>query len=78
MVHSPNPTIITDTNNQTGIKFALGETINFGSMEFIADRFGNMSLFPKENDSVVIFVGMVHSRSPSPYTILEESIGEDN
>jgi hypothetical protein len=62
----------------TSVEFTSGKTIRFGSFEFIADRFGDLSLSPEGNDSGVIFVGMIHSGSPPLCTILEESIDEDN
>jgi hypothetical protein len=78
MVHSPKPTIVTDGHHQTDIAFAPGKTIRLGSLEFIADCFGRLSLSPKGNDSGVVFMGMVHNRSPSLHAILEESADEDD
>jgi hypothetical protein len=54
------------------------KSIHFGSLEFVADHFGVLSLFPEGNDLGVAFVEMVHSGSPSLHTILEESTNEDN
>jgi hypothetical protein len=51
----------------------LGKTICFESLKFTVDRFGNPSLSPEGNDSVIVFIGMVHSGSPSLHIILEES-----
>jgi hypothetical protein len=73
MVHTLKFTIIANGNNLTSVGFMPGETIYFGSMEFTADLFGNLSLSPKGNDSGVVFIGIVHSGSPSLHTILEES-----
>jgi hypothetical protein len=70
--------IVTDENLQTGGRFALGKTICFGNLEFIANHFRNMSLPPDGNDSGIIFMGMVHSGSLSLRTILDESIDEDD
>jgi hypothetical protein len=72
MVHSPKPTIITNSNRQTDVGFTLGETIHFGSLEFITDRFSSLSLPLEGSDSGGIFVGMVHSRSSSLHAILAE------
>jgi hypothetical protein len=73
MVQSPKLTFIANSNNLTGAGFILGETICFGSLEFTADFFGNLSLSPEGNDSVAIFIELVHNGSPSLHTILEES-----
>jgi hypothetical protein len=78
MVHSLRLTIVTDDNHQVGIGFTLGETRHFGSLEFIADHFSNLSLSPEWNDSGAAFVGMAHSGSPSLHTIFKESADEDD
>jgi hypothetical protein len=69
---------VVNDEHQTDVGFTLDETICFGSLEFIADCFGNLSLSPEGNDSGTVFVGMVHSGSPSLHTILEESADEDD
>jgi hypothetical protein len=71
-VRSSKPTIVANKNNLTGAGFTLGETIHFGSLEFIVDHFGNLSLSSEESGSGAIFIGMVHNGSPSLHTILEE------
>jgi hypothetical protein len=76
MVHSPKPAIVADGNHQTNVGFTLGKTICFGSLVFIIDRFGSLSLSPKRNDSRTIFIGMAHIRSLSLHTILEESVDD--
>jgi hypothetical protein len=76
MVHSPKPTIITDGEHLTDISFTHGETICFGSLEFIANYFSNLSLSDEGKTSDATFVGMSHSGSPSLHTILEDSIDE--
>jgi hypothetical protein len=45
-------------------------------LEFIAARFGGLSLALEGNDSSTIFMGMVHNGSPSRHAILEESTDE--
>jgi hypothetical protein len=59
MVPSPKPIIVVDGNTLTGVGFALGETIRFGSLEFIADRFGDLSLSPEGNDSGAVCLAFV-------------------
>jgi hypothetical protein len=76
MVHSPKPTVVANRNNQADIRFVLGETIYFGSLEFIADHFGNLSLSPEGNDFGAVFLGMVHNGLPPLHIILEESTDE--
>jgi hypothetical protein len=63
MVYSPKLTFITNGNNPIDVGLAPGETICFGSLEFITDRFGRSSRSPKEDDSCAVVVGMVHSGS---------------
>jgi hypothetical protein len=53
MVHSPKCTIVTDGNRPTDTGFTLGETIHFGSLEFIADCFDRLSLSSKGYDSAL-------------------------
>jgi hypothetical protein len=78
VVHLLELVIITNNNNITDAEFAWCKTIRFRSLEFIADRFDNLSFSPKGNDSSTAFVGMVYSGSPSLHAILEESAGKDN
>jgi hypothetical protein len=76
MVHSLKLAVIANGECQTGIRFAIGETIRFGSLQFIADRSSSLSLSPEGNDSDAIFVRMVHSGSSSLHTILKEFTDE--
>jgi hypothetical protein len=55
---------------------ALGETIHFGSLEFIADCFGGLSLSPKGSDPGAVSVGTTHSGSPSLLAMMEDSTEE--
>jgi hypothetical protein len=73
MVYSPKLTFVANGNNSTGVGLTLGKTIRFGSLEFTADRFSNLSLYPVGNDLGVIFVGMVHSGPPFVHTMHKES-----
>jgi hypothetical protein len=76
MVHSSTLVITADGKHLTCIGFSLGKTVHFGSLEFITDCFGSLSLSPKGNDSDVVFVGAAHSGSPSLHTILKDSVDE--
>jgi hypothetical protein len=76
MVHSPKPAILADGEHLTEVNFTHGETIRFGSLEFIADRFDNLSLSDKGKDSDTVFVGMAHNGSPSLHTVLDDSANE--
>jgi hypothetical protein len=76
MIHSPKLTFVANMNNRTCVGFAPSKAKCLGSLQFTTDCFGNPSLSPKGNDSGVIFMGMVHNRSPSLHTILEESSDE--
>jgi hypothetical protein len=69
---------VANGNNLTGIGLAPGKTIFFGSLEFTADCFGNLSLSPEGDDLGVVFVVVVHSRPLSLHTVLEESYDEGN
>jgi hypothetical protein len=46
MVASPRLSFITNDNNPTDIGLAPGSAIHFGSLEFITDPFGHLSLSP--------------------------------
>jgi hypothetical protein len=78
MVHLLKPTVTTSGSNILGIELAWGETIRSRNLEFIADRFNNLSLFPEGSDSGAVFVGMAHNESPSLHVILEDSTSEDD
>jgi hypothetical protein len=73
MVISSKLSFIANGNNPTGVGLAPGQTIHFGSLEFTADHLGRLSLSPEEDDSGAIFIGMVHSGSPSLHITLEDS-----
>jgi hypothetical protein len=70
MVTSLKLSFIANGDNSTSVSLTFYETIHFGSLEFIVDRLGRLSLSPYEGDSSTIFVGMVHIGSPSLHTIL--------
>jgi hypothetical protein len=76
MAYSPKLTSIANGNNLTSVGLTPGETICFGILEFITDRFGDLSLSPEGNDSGAMFIGMVHNGLPYLHTILEESSDE--
>jgi hypothetical protein len=47
--------------------FSLGETIRFGNLEFIADRFGDLSLSPLGDGLGTIIIGPAHGGPPLLY-----------
>jgi hypothetical protein len=61
MVHSSTIAISTDGEYLTCSGFSLGETVHFGSLEFIADYFGGLNLSPRKNNSSTGFMGSTHS-----------------
>jgi hypothetical protein len=78
MVHSSMLVITTDGELLTCGGFTLSETINFESLEFIADSFSSLNHSPKGSDLGIIFMGTARSRSPSLCLILEDSTNEFN
>jgi hypothetical protein len=76
MVYSSKFTVIADGKHQIVLGLALGKTIHFGSLEFIAERIDDLSLFAKGDSSGTIFMGMAHKGTPLLHTILEDSTTE--
>jgi hypothetical protein len=75
MVHSSTLVVATDRERLTCGGFFLGETVRFGSPEFIVDYFGGLASPPGGN-SGAIFIGMTRSGSPSLQTMIEDSPNE--
>jgi hypothetical protein len=73
MVHSLTLAITIDGEHLTCGGFSLGEKVHFGSLEFIADCYGGLSLSPKGSDSGTVLMGTTHSRSLSLRAMIEES-----
>jgi hypothetical protein len=76
MVHSSALAVATDGERLMCSGFSLGDTVHFGSLEFIADCFGGLSLSPKGSDLGAIFVGTTHSGSLSLRAMTEDSINK--
>jgi hypothetical protein len=76
MVHSSALTVTTDNEHMPCDGFSLGETVHFGSLEFITDCFSGLSLSPKGSDPDAIFMGTTHSGSPSLQDMIKESTDE--
>jgi hypothetical protein len=66
MVPSSALAITTDGDCLTCGGFSLGETVHLGSIEFVADYFGSLSLSPRRGDLGPTFMGSTHSRTSSP------------
>jgi hypothetical protein len=62
--HSSTLTVTTDDEHLTCGSFSIGETVHFGSLKFIVDYFGSLSLSPKGSDSDAIFMGATCVGSP--------------
>jgi hypothetical protein len=71
MVHLSTLAIATDGEHLTCGGFSLSEIVRFGSLEFITDYFGSLSISPKGSDSRAVFMGMTRSGSPSLRIILK-------
>jgi hypothetical protein len=65
MVPSSTLTVTTDGECLSSCGFSLGETIRFGSLKFIADRFGGLILSPMGDGSDDIIMGLGRGRPPS-------------
>jgi hypothetical protein len=76
MVHSSTLVVTTDSERLTCSGFSLSKIVRFGSLEFIADCFGILSLSLKGSNLGTVFMGMARSGSPSLHTILEDFADE--
>jgi hypothetical protein len=65
MVYSSMLAVSTDGECLTCSDFSLGETVHFGSLEFIVDCFGDLSLSPSRNESSAAFMGSPHNGPPT-------------
>jgi hypothetical protein len=61
LVHSSALTISADGERLTCGGFSLSEAVHSGSLEFIAEHFGGLSLSPMRNDLGGTFMGSTHS-----------------
>jgi hypothetical protein len=63
-------------NNLTVVGLAPSKTICFRGLEFTVDLFSHLSLSHKGGYSGPVFIGTVHSGSPSLHTTLKDSSDE--
>jgi hypothetical protein len=77
MVHSSVLAISTNGECLTCGGFSLGKTVAFGSLDFITDCFGGLSLSPRWGDSGTSIMGTPCSRPPTPlWAMIEDSTKE--
>jgi hypothetical protein len=74
MVHSSTLAITTDGEHLMCGCFSVSKTVHFGSLEFITNYFGNLSLSPLGGDSSAIFVGMTRNGSSLLQAKIEDSL----
>jgi hypothetical protein len=73
MVHSSVLAISTNGECLTCGGLSLGKTVAFGSLDFITDCFGGLSLSPRWGDSSTSIMGTPCSRPPTPlWAIIED------
>jgi hypothetical protein len=73
MVPSSALIIATDGERLPCGGFSLNETIRFGSLKFITNCFGGLSLSPRGDSTDAAIMGSTHNRPP---TLLRAMIGE--
>jgi hypothetical protein len=72
---SPYLTVTADSERPSSDVFSLGETIRFGSLEFIVDHFGGLSLSPIRDTAVMM--DSTHGGTLSPlWATTEDSVEE--
>jgi hypothetical protein len=76
MVHSSALAVSNDVERLMCAGFSLGETICFGSLEFIINCFGGLSLSPKGCDPGTALMGTTCNGSPSLRTTIKDSTEE--
>jgi hypothetical protein len=75
MVPTSVLTVTADSERLSCGGFSLGETIRFGSLEFITDCFSGLSLSPMGDSSDAVTMGSTHSGPPSPrWTMIGDPI----
>jgi hypothetical protein len=77
MVHSSVLIVSANGERLSCSGFSLDETVRFGSLEFITNSFGGLSLSPMRNDSGTTFMSSTHSGTPSLlWANIEDSTNE--
>jgi hypothetical protein len=77
MVPSSTLAVAADGQSLSCSGFSLGETIHFGSLEFIVDRFGGLSLYSSGDVLGTFVMDSARSGPPSPlWTTMGDSTEE--
>jgi hypothetical protein len=77
MVPSSTLVVAADGEHLSHDVFSLGKTIHLGSLEFIADRFDDLSLFSMGDSSNAAVMDSTHDRPPSPLRVMTGDSAEE-
>jgi hypothetical protein len=77
MVPSSVITVAADSESLTCGGFSLCDTILLGNLDFIANYFSSLSLFPRRGDAGTAFMGSTRSGKPTPRQAMIEDFTEE-